>query len=264
MAGIVGGVAALAGGVLGAGAARSAAGTQAASLQQALDFQKQVYGTAQGNLNPFIGQGTNALAALSQLYGLPAPAGSSLPAGNALTAYNNFTQTPFYQFPLSQGVQALNASGAARGLTLSGGQAKALQAYGQGYASQNFNSYIGALANLANLGQGSAAALAGYGNQGAATNLQGSTALGNAQASGIIGGQNQINNALGAIPQILGLSGGTGSTYGNQAGGGLSNLVNGTSNIFNGYTWGGMPGSAMLGNLSAQAAGNVSGGAAGQ
>lgn len=218
--GIAAGVGAIGGGLFGASAANKAAGQQADALRQALAFQQQIYGNAQQNLNPFVGAGTNALAALSQLYGLPAPAGTSLPAGNALTGYSNFTQTPFYQFPLSQGLQTLNASGAAHGLTLSGGQAKALQAYGQGYASQNFGSYISALANLANLGQSSAGALAGYGNTAAGTNLSGQGQLGTAQASGTVGGANQIKNALGALPQLFAGIGNftagsnTGSSYG--------------------------------------------------
>src|SRR6202007_1230804 len=89
--------------------------------------------------------------------------------------------------------------------------------YGQGYASSNFSNYISALAGLAGLGEGAAGTLSGEGNQAAQTNLTGATTLGNAQATGIIGSQNQINNALGAIPSLLGFSG-TGSAYGKCGG----------------------------------------------
>lgn len=226
------------GGIMGQSAAKKAAAQQQQQIQSAIDFQRQIYGTAQQNLNPFIGAGTSALGALTQLYGL-APPGSG-GGGNALSAYNAFTQTPFYQFPFSQGLAALNASGAARGLTLSGGQAKALQAYGQGYAGQNFGSYISALANLANLGKDSASALAGYGNQASGTNLTGSTAAGNAAASGTIGGQNQFNNVLGAIPQLLGSLGNLGNNTGSSYGGGglFSNQTVGNYSI---------PGTSLLG-----------------
>jgi hypothetical protein len=258
----IGAATSIAGGLLGAGAAKKAAGQQSAALQNALDFQQQVYGTDQTNLNPFIGAGTNALASLSQLYGLPAPAGTNMPAGNALNAYNAFTQTPFYQFPLSQGISALNRSGAAQGLTLSGGQANALQKYGQGYASSNFNSYINALSGLANLGQSSATSLGSLGNQAAGTVLTGQTALGNAQASGTIGAQNQINNALSAIPLLLG--GGGGSSYGGSgSGSGGGGLVNALSGLFGGGstvgTTGGTsfapalsPGQTYVGGFTAQ------------
>lgn len=230
---IIGGATAIAGGIMGAGAAKSAASQQKAAAQQALNFQTGVYDTTQNNLNPFIGAGTNALGALQQLYGL-APPGSG-GGGNALAAYNNYTQTPFYQFPLSQGVQALNASGAARGLTLSGGQANALQAYGQGYASQNFNSYINALSGLANLGQSSATALGQQGNQASGTVAGIQNTIGNAGAAGTIGAQNQINNALGAIPGLLGFPNQTGaSSYGSAGGGGQpgAGLIPQLSNLF--------------------------------
>lgn len=242
---VVGGVATLAGGLMGSSAAKTAAGQQSAALQNALNFSQGVYSNAQANLSPFISGGTNALSSLEQLYGLGGgPAGYTPGAiggvsqgqpSNALQAYTNFTQTPFYQFPLSQGVAALNQSGAARGLTLSGGQANALQAYGQGYASQNFNSYINALSGLANLGQQSAGALAGYGNQASNTQLTGQSQLGQAQSAGTIGSQQAIaNNVLGAIPSILGY-GGTKTSYGNQAQGGLvGNAGNILSNLFGG------------------------------
>ena len=224
----IGAVGSIAGGLLGASASKKAASQQSQAEQNALNFQQQVYGTNLANLQPFISGGTNALGALQQLYGL-APAGSG-GGGNALQAYQNFTQTPFYQFPLSQGIEALNRSGAASGLTLSGGQLNALQKYGQGYASQNFNSYINALSGLANLGEGAGASLAGAGNQAAGTTLQGQTALGNAQATGIVGSQNQINNALSAIPTLLGGQG-TGSGYGGGSGG-SSWLGNALGNLF--------------------------------
>jgi hypothetical protein len=232
---IVGAGVAVAGGIMGANAAKSAASAQADAINNALQFQQQVYGNTQQNLNPFIGAGTNALGALQQLYGL-APAGTG-GGGNALQSYQNFTQTPFYQFPLSQGISALNRSGAASGLTLSGGQLNSLQKYGQGYASQNFNSYINALSGLANLGEGAAGTLGGQGNQAAQTTLTGQTALGNAQASGIIGAQNQINNALSAIPGLLGGTG-NGSSYGSGAGGSGGLLGNALSSLFTGASLG--------------------------
>lgn len=230
---VVGGVVAGAGALMGASAARKAGSQQANAIQQGVDFAKGVYGTEQANLTPFIGTGQNALASLAQLYGLPAPAGTNLPAGNALSSFNAFTQTPFYQFPLQQGLDTLNASGAARGLTLSGGQLNALQKYGQGYAASGFQNYINALAGLANLGQGSATALGSAGNQAGGTALGGQTNIGSALAAGTVGAQNQINNALGAVPSILGFGGANSSSYGNNRGGGLTNAL---GNLFGVYT----------------------------
>lgn len=235
--GIVGAAASIGGGLMGASAAKKAAGQQAGALGSALDFQQGVYNNTSANLNPYISTGTNALASLANLYGLPAPAGAAPGAGGgAMGAYNAFTQTPFYTFPLSQGVSALDRSGAARGLTLSGGQANALQQYGQQYASGNFQNYINALSGVANLGQSSAVALGGQGNQ-AASNVTGiQTGIGNALAAGTIGAQNQINNALNNVPGLLGY----GSSSQSGGGFGSSYIGNALSGLFGGGSGGGI------------------------
>ncbi len=183
-------------GILGGNAAQKAASQQAATEQQALSFQQGVYGTEQANLNPFIQTGTNALGSVAQLYGLATPGGPGAGSGNALQAYSNYQKTPFYQFPLQQGTQTLQNSGAARGLTLSGGQANALQAYGQGYASQNFGQYIQGLTGLAGLGQSSATSLGSLGQGASNTSAGILNNLGSAQAAGTVGQASGINNAL--------------------------------------------------------------------
>jgi hypothetical protein len=184
-------------GFIGAGAASKAGQQEAGATQEGIDFQNQVWDQTQSNFAPYIGAGQNALDSVSQLYGLPQRAGSSVPQGSALDAYNKFTQTPFYQFPLQQGTETMNRSGAARGLTLSGGQFNALQQSGQGYASSNFDKYIAGLSSLANLGQSSVNQLGQFG-QSAAGNLIGArTNQGIARAAGTVGSSNQIGNALG-------------------------------------------------------------------
>jgi hypothetical protein len=238
MAGIIGGVATVASGIMGAGAASKAASQQAAQGERALQFQEGVYNTEQGNLNPFIGTGTSALGSLAQLYGLQvpgAPAGSPGAGGNALDAYKSFTQTPFYQFPLQQGQATLERSGAARGLTLSGGQSNALQQYGQNYASQGFGQYISGLGQLANLGQTSAVQLGNSGNAAGQAVGQSAGYIGNAQAAGTVGSANQLKNALSGLGPILGTgTSNQGSSYGNGGGG----LINAISGLFGG---GGVP-----------------------
>lgn len=257
---VIAGAGALAGGIMGSQAAKKAGQQQASAIGQGVDFQKGVYADTTANLSPFISGGTNALAAVAQLLGLPSPAGTNLPAGNALSGYQSFMKTPFYQFPLQQGSEALNRSGAARGLNLSGGQLNALQQYGAGYASSNFDKYVGALANLANLGESSGASLGQLGNSAAGNVLQGQTGIGNALAAGTIGAQNQINNALSVLPQLLGYgpnpTGGTnntGSSYGGGTGnnplrsGNSSNLVNALTSLFSGG--GSASGGAIGGNF---------------
>lgn len=54
----------------------------------------------------------------------------------------NWQQDPGYAFRLAEGQKALERSGSAKGMTLSGAQQKALAGYGQGMASQEYgNAY---------------------------------------------------------------------------------------------------------------------------
>src|SRR5437879_9600912 len=73
-----------------AAAAQQAAQLQYQSGQNALDFQKQVYGTQQQQMAPWLGAGTAGLANLSYLMGL-VPAGG---AGQAGAPGGNFSAAP--------------------------------------------------------------------------------------------------------------------------------------------------------------------------
>ena len=65
-------------------------------------------------------------------------------------------QSPGYQFSLQQGLNAVNASGAAR-LLNSGATIKAATSFGQGLAQSTLGDYLNQLGGIANLGQNSAA-----------------------------------------------------------------------------------------------------------
>lgn len=212
----------IAGGILGRSAASKAAAQQQQAISQAVDFQKQVYGTAQGNLQPYIDTGQNALTSVAGAYGL----GPQGPAGiNA--AYKAFQGTPFYTFPLNQGIDAMNRSAAARGLNLSGGQMNALQQYGQDYASKGFSTYLSGLSQLAGVGQQSSVQLGQLGNSAAQSVLSGQAYAGNAAASGTAGAQNATNSGLGQIGNLFsGVSNLIGA-FGGQSSGSSYNLGTG-------------------------------------
>jgi hypothetical protein len=75
------------------------------------------------------------------------------------------------------------------------------------------------------------------------------------------GSMPQGQNPLGGIPlssmmQLLTKPGASGVSPLNQ-------FTNGMGNLFSGYNWNGMPGSAAMGGLSAQAGNNIMTGAAG-
>lgn len=121
-------------------------------------------------------------------------------------AYDEFRQSPDYEFAYQEGLSALDKSAAARGTLQSGGYGRELTRYGQGVASQQFNNYANRLAQLAGGGQAatgsvSAAGLATSGNIGnayMAGGQQQGNALQNAataRASGYAGVANAANSA---------------------------------------------------------------------
>lgn len=104
------------------------------------------YNTAAANLAPYTGPGAAASTRLADLYGLNGP-------DAAAAAQAAFQQTPGYQFARDQGVKALDASAARKGMLLSGNQVQAVQNYGTGLADQLFQQYIQNLGTTANRGQ---------------------------------------------------------------------------------------------------------------
>lgn len=120
-------------------------------------------------------------------------------------AFGAFYTSPGYQFRLSEGIDAIDASAAARGRLLSGSQTKAVQRYGEGLAASEFGDYWNRLAGMSGSGQasaGSTAAAAGAtGANVGNTILQGGSNAGAARASGynalgqgIAGGLQSIGN----------------------------------------------------------------------
>ena len=182
---IVGGISALGslgGGLFGASAAADAAETQvegalrAAELQreaqrEAIAAQREMFDLAREDLAPYRQAGRVALRDLTR----------ELAPGGYLTeefAYGpeDFTADPGYQFRLAEGMKALERAGAARGMSLSGRQLKALQRFGQGMASDEYSrAYTRAWNEFqGNRGQrfNRLASLAGLGQTGTLTGAQ--------------------------------------------------------------------------------------------
>lgn len=249
----IGAAGSVASGVIGANAAGKAADAQtaaanhAADLQaeaskNALDFQKQQYETSQAQEKPWLDAGNNGLNALQfglgtggTTNGTGVAQGSLLkPYGETFTAPTGLTEQndPGYQARLKLGTDAIQRSAAARGGVVTGGTAKALDTYGQDYASNeygnvynralstfgtNFNAYntnqtnqFNRLAALSGVGQQQAQQLATQG-QNASNNVT-SNLLGTAQqqgqdyqnagaatASGYVGSGNAYGSALNGI-----------------------------------------------------------------
>lgn len=188
---IIGG-ASLASGIIGSNAAKSAAETQANAENNALGFQREVYERNQANFQPYLNIGKGATYSLGQLYGIGQD-GTRQPGG---ADYSQFTNSPDYGFAQQQGELGLTRAENARGLNLSGGALKDIAQFNQGLASQQFGNYFNRLMSLSQLGGSAAASAANSGN--ASANQIGNTmgAIGQSQASGIIGGANAITGSI--------------------------------------------------------------------
>ena len=193
--------ASLASGYLGSRSAKKAADVQAQATQSAQDVQERMFNKQVELQEPFRQAGINALNKLIPL------------SDYTKFGMDQFTQDPGYAFRLSEGMKALDRTAAARGGLLSGATLKGAQRYGQEMGSQEYmnafnryqterNAQLNPLQSLAGVGQTATGALTNaYGAFGAQTgqNLQD---IGSARASGYLGGQNALNQALGQFGQM--------------------------------------------------------------
>lgn len=108
------------------------------SSNQAHDYIKDAYGGS-------VTQGTNAMGMIGNLLGLG-------DAGAGSQAYQTFQDSTGFQSALDAGSKAITGNVASRGLLRSGSTGKALMAYGQDLAKQNFGQYLQSLLGLS--GQG--------------------------------------------------------------------------------------------------------------
>lgn len=120
-----------------ANAANNAAALQAQTAANALAFQKQTLAQQQANIQPWITAGTGALNTIQQI--------TSAPGYGWNQTFQNPTleqalASPQLQFQMQQGEAALLANQRATGTSMSGAAAKEAETFGQGVASQNYNS----------------------------------------------------------------------------------------------------------------------------
>lgn len=177
----------LLGAVFGGLSANSAAKKQAKSADKTLALQKQVYNETTARFDPFLQSGTKANNALAFLNGI-----GDKPAG-----FEGFQASPGYGFRRQQGLDALEASAAARGGLFSTGAAQDAQTFGDGLASQEYGAFYNRLAGMSQSGQAAAGQTAAAGQNfsiGAGDSL---ASKGNALSAGIMGVNNAIQGGLG-------------------------------------------------------------------
>jgi hypothetical protein len=242
---IAGGAGLISAGV-GAYASGQAADKQAAAANNALNFQKQTFDTnqtnmkaAQGTLQPYMDVGKGATYTLGQLTG-----------GNGNQPdYSSFYKDPSYNFAQQQGELGIERGANARGLNLSGGTLKDLATFNSGLASQQYGNYFNRLMGLSQIGQNATNTNANLVTGNASNNTTSAGQIGNsmqgvgqAQASGIVGGANAITGGLnsGVSNALLaGYLGKNASGYGNPSYGGGS--------AFSGDAYGGSSSNPLAG-----------------
>lgn len=185
----------------GGSAASEASDAMAQAYMMGIQEQREAREQARGDIAPWRQAGQSALGQYAGLLNLPGYA--SVDPTATLRA------TPGYQWQLSQGVNALDRSAAARGLLTSGAQQKGLLSYGQGLADQTYNNYLANIASLSSGGQNAAAQQGAYSTNAAnnIANLYGQ--MGQAQAQGILSGygaqQAGMQNLFGGLMNVAGL-----------------------------------------------------------
>jgi hypothetical protein len=105
---------------------------------------------ARADLAPYNAAGQTALAATQDAAGL-----NGQPGYDAAMA--GFHTSPGYGFALDQGLRAIDAGAAAKGILNSGATLKAEQTFGTGLADKSFTDYYNRLFSLSNLGENAAA-----------------------------------------------------------------------------------------------------------
>ena len=257
-AAILGGTA-LIGSSIASKGAKKAAGIQAdATLQasrESIDFQRELFDQQMQSILPQRIVGEQALFGLSDLLGVSRPTESlvmqeaaqmredggtfapieltegvgadSSPAGSGIAA---LAASPDYQFRLNTGLDAVESSAAARGLSRSGRGLASVMDYAQGPAAGEFNNRFNRLAALAGMGQSatsqgnslSNAFASNVGNQ----MFQAGSDVGAIRASGIAGSANAWGQGISSLGNIAAFAAGGGFGGGSNPGASPNIVVN--------------------------------------
>jgi len=160
---------------------------------KAIDAQRQGLEQSRADLEPWRTAGAGALTGTQDAAGL-----NGQPGYDAAMA--GFHTSPGYQWQLDQGLRAIDAGAAAKGILNSGATLKAEQAYGTGLADKEFTDYYNRLFDLSKLGEnaagGSAQATADASKGMAQTDLSQGSALSSIYGNAAQGVGNAVNSYM--------------------------------------------------------------------
>ena len=138
--------------------------------------QRDALAQSRSDLSPWTTGGGTANTATGDLLGLNGP-------DAATTAFGNFHASPGYEWSMDQGLRAVDAGAAAKGLLRSGATLKAEQTFGTGLADQEFTNYYNRLFDLSKLGENAAGGTAQASTAAGTGMAQTDLSLGSAQTS---------------------------------------------------------------------------------
>lgn len=211
-AGSVGGALISKSGAEAAGGAAAAGADRASQVQLMMAREAAARNDAEATrgrnaVSPWASAGRGAVDKIGQLLGLGSMVGDNTeysftgdPNGVVQrNALNAFQTSPGYEWRKQEGINALDRSGAAKGLLLSGKQIKGVQNYGDGLASDEWRNYMADLQGVSGQGLnattsanstaasligGGSNALAAGGNAAGNTLFQGEAARASAYSKG--------------------------------------------------------------------------------
>lgn len=176
-------------------ASNKARDAQTRGADAATAEQRRQYDLYREDMAPYREAGYSALDQLSALLGLN--------GGDPSSQLRALQSDPGYQFGLQQGTNALERGAAARGGLYSGATMKALQRYGNDYASTKFNETFNRLSGVAGTGQTATQSVGQFG-QNVANNISDyALQAGNARAANAL---NQGNILSGFANRVGGMA----------------------------------------------------------
>jgi hypothetical protein len=174
-------------------------------------LQRDIYNENKAVLAPYVGAGNTATPAIQALLGL---------TGDATTqraAFDRFREGTGYDFRLGEGQKAIDATLSRNGQLDSGAAVKAALRYNQGFASNEFGNYYGALTGQQQIGLGAASAQAGVGQNFANATSANNNNAANTSANAALSNAGAINSVLQSGLSAYTLSQGLSSSYGGGA-----------------------------------------------
>lgn len=130
--------------------------------------------------------------------------GQPAQAGTQTSGYQAFVNSPYYQFGLNEGINALNNGYAANGMIQSGAAMKGITKFGQDYGFGKMNEFIGLAENQSNRGIQAGGAIAGVSTNALNNITSANNAIGNAAANRAIAGGVANANMWSGIGSALG------------------------------------------------------------